>query len=153
MVKITRKKAIRDLIVSQPIENQASLVELLKEKYGIVTNQSIVSRELRRMNVTKQSYRGTMVYEIKDVDVSREILRHSLVSIEYNETMILVTVLAGVADFVGDYLDAHKDEIKILGTLAGENMIFVMPVSVKKIQESYKLICALLHYKSIKNKE
>ena len=150
--KLSRKSAIKALITSQPVENQGTLVELLKDKYGIMTNQSIVSRDLRELNVSKQRYKDTMIYELKEVDVSKEILRNSIISIEHNEVMVLVTVLPGVAAFVGDYIDANRDGAKILGTIAGENMIFVMPVSVNKINDSYESLCALLHYKPLKHK-
>ncbi len=150
--KLSRKSAIKALITSQPVENQGTLVELLKNKYGIMTNQSIVSRDLRELNVSKQQYKDTMIYELKEVDVSKEILRNSIISIEHNEVMMLVTVLPGVAAFVGDYIDANRDGAKILGTIAGENMIFVMPVSIKKINDSYESLCALLYYKPLKHK-
>ena len=129
---LLRRKAIRELIKVNPIENQATLVQLLKEKYGIETNQSIVSRDLNDMEVSKHKYKDTMIYETKEVDVSKEILRLGIINIEHNEHLIVVTVLPGLAAFVGDYLDAEKEQLNVLGTIAGENMIFIAPKTIKK---------------------
>lgn len=149
---LLRRKAIKELIKTNPIENQASLVQLLKEKYGIETNQSIVSRDLSDMSVSKQKYKDTMIYELKEVDASKEILRLGVVSVEHNENLIVVTVLPGLAAFVGDYLDAEKEQLNLLGTLAGENMIFIAPRTVKKINETFKKVCELLHFKPLEDK-
>lgn len=144
----TRKKIIVDLIKRYPIENQDMLVELLKNEYNIETNQSVVSRDLRELGVTKYRFKDTMIYELKEVDVAKEILRLGVVSIVHNESTIIVNTLAGLAPYIGDFLDQHIDK-GILGTLAGENAVFVAPQSTKNIKTVFETICQLVHYKKI----
>lgn len=144
---LQRRKAIKELITSQAVENQVMLVQLLKEKYDITSNQSIVSRDLQEMGISKKKYKDLMIYELQEVDPSKEILRLGILNIEHNEVMIVVTVLPGLAAFVGDYLDSEREELGVLGTMAGENMIFVAPTSIKIIEDVYKKVSLFLFFK------
>lgn len=145
-----RHEALQELIKTYPVENQAMLVTLLKEKYGIDTNQSIVSRDLHDLEVSKQKYKDTTIYELKSIDASKEILRLGVKDVVHNESLIVIKTLAGLADFVGDYLDAQK-EASILATLAGENVVFVTPSSVHKTETVFKMVCKLVHFKQKEN--
>jgi transcriptional regulator of arginine metabolism len=144
---VVRKEAIQELINSYPVENQEKLVELLKEEYGIATNQSIVSRDLRELNVTKRKLKDKMVYELQELDVQKEILRLGITDVVHNDMLIVIKTLPGLAAFVGDYLDL-QDDIGILATLAGENVVFVTPRSIKNINEVFTVLCQLVHFKS-----
>ena len=123
---LQRQEAIKELIQNHPIEDQETLVEMIKKKYGIEANQSIISRDLRQLGVSKHLVNNKMIYELKEHDASREILRLAIIDIEHNETLIVIKTLPGLADFVGDYLDMHE-ELPILGNIAGENTVFVAP--------------------------
>lgn len=146
MVKKTRQEAIKELIKKHPIEEQATLVQLIKDTYGIETNQSIISRDLRAMGVSKQKIGSKMVYELKDIDASREILHLGVLAVDRNETTIVIKTLPGLAAFVGDFLDMHED-LAILGTIAGENTVFVAPRIIKEIETTFNQICTILHVK------
>lgn len=148
---IARKEAIQELIKAYPIENQEAIVELLKEKYGITTNQSIVSRDLRELNVTKRKLKDTLIYELQELNVHKEILRLGVVDVLHNETMIIVKTLPGLAPFVGDYLDTFEG-IDLLATLAGENVVFITPLSIKNIDKVFEAICNLVHFKPFTKK-
>lgn len=152
-VKIaSRQEAIKELIQTYEITDQHKLIELLKLKYGIETNQTIISRELHKLGVTKTPVENKLIYELPEekADPAKEILRLAITKVVHNETLIIVHTLAGLADFVGDYLDAHGNTIDILGTLAGENVVFVTPTSIKNIEQVYNDVCKLL---LIKHKE
>lgn len=144
--KITRLDAIKELIKNRPIEDQGTLVQLIKDTYGIDTNQSIVSRDLRAMGVTKRAVGDKLIYELEEVDASREILRLAVVDIQHNESMIVIKTLPGLAAFVGDFLDM-REELEILGTVAGENTLFVVPKKVKDMEKLFSEVCKVLYYK------
>ena len=143
---IPRKEAIKKLIKQYPVENQDMLVDLLQKKYGIITNQSVVSRDLREFGVTKRRCKETMMYELKEVDIKKEILRLGVLDLLHNESMIVVQTLTGFAPFVGDFLDQRTD-IGVLATLAGENVVFVTPISTKNIKEVFEAICQAVYFK------
>lgn len=145
--KVTRRHdAIRELIRTTPIEDQQTLVELMKNRYNIETNQSIISRDLRALGVTKSLSRNKMIYELPATDASQEILKLAIVDIVHNESTIIVKTLPGLASFVGDYLDMQSS-IEIAGTLAGENTVFVAPISIRRIQEVAGDIARILNFK------
>lgn len=130
-----RQQAIRSLIGARKIADQQSLLELLDKEYNIQTSQAVISRDLRSLGVVKKSVNGQIMYDNVD-DPSKDLLRKAIISIAHNEALIVVTTLAGCAAFVGDYIDAHK-HLGILGTLAGENVVFVTPVSIRDIDQLY----------------
>lgn len=142
---LERQTAIKELIQSHSIEDQQTLVEMIKKKYGIETNQSIVSRDLRQLGVTKHSVNNKLIYELKEYDASREILRLAIVDIDCNESLIVIKTLPGLADFVGDYLDMQED-LPILGNIAGENTIFVTPRAKTKIENLFKEVSKILYF-------
>jgi len=142
---IKRQEAIKELISSHAISDQQVLVRLLKLNYGIETTQAVISRDLRHLGVSKQPVGDTVAYELKSIDATKEILRLGVVSIAHNETTITIKTLPALAAFVADYLDAHQEALNILGTMAGENIVFALPKSIKKIEATYENICTLLH--------
>lgn len=144
----TRHEAIKELIKTHPIEDQETLVELIKKKYGIETNQSIVSRDLRQLGASKHLVNNRMIYEVKEYDASREILRLAIIEVDHNETLVVIKTLPGLADFVGDYLDM-QEELPILGNIAGENTLFVAPRAKTSISTLYKQICQVLYFKEL----
>lgn len=153
-IKLTeRQKAIKELIQTYEITDQHKLIELLKLKYGIETNQTIISRELHKLGVTKTPVENKLIYELPEekADPAKEILRLAVTKVAHNESLIVVHTLAGLADFVGDYLDAHGETTSILATLAGENVVFVAPKSIKDIVSTYDEVCKLLLIKQQKD--
>ncbi|MES2199993.1 MAG: hypothetical protein V4489_07480 [Chlamydiota bacterium] len=141
-----RQDAIKELVSKELISDQKRLVERLLSVYGIETNQVTVSRDLGKLGIIKKRIKGELFYELPSTDVQTQILNLALLSIEYNETMIVIKTQPALADFVGDCLDRHKD-LQILGCLAGENTVFVAPKSIKDIQQVYLSICEKFSFK------
>jgi transcriptional regulator of arginine metabolism len=144
-----RQQAIKELISEHPISDQNQIVDLLRVKYGIKTNQTVISRDLRKLGVIKKMLEGTMVYEMAEVDVQTEIFRLALVDIDYNETMIVIKTHPGLSAFVGDHLDQFTD-LNILGCLAGENVVFIVPKKISEIAKTFDAICKKLQIKNRK---
>ncbi len=148
-----RQNAIKELIQTYEITDQHKLIELLKLKYGIETNQTIISRELHKLGVTKTPVENKLIYELPEekTDPAKEILRLAIVKIVHNEALIVVHTLAGLADFVGDYIDAHSATTSVLATLAGENVVFVTPKSITHTVKTYEELCKILLIKQVKD--
>lgn len=140
---VERQDAIKSLIGAYKIADQQSLLELLEKEYNIQTSQAVVSRDLRSLGVVKKSVNGHIMYDNID-DPSKELLRRTIIDITHNEAIIVITTLAGCAAFVGDYIDAHK-HLGILGTLAGENAVFVTPTSICDTEKVYLSLKNLMH--------
>ena len=142
----TRLEAIKQLLSEEAVTDQRLLVDLLKDKFKITTNQSVLSRDLRRLGVLKKEINNKLCYIIPTLDVNVELLKLAILDIKYNETTIVIKTFPGLADFVGDNIDQQED-MDILGCLAGENVVFIACKSIKSIQEIYHLICKKLHFK------
>ena len=141
-----RRKAIKKLIDSELVENQHALVDLLKKRFDIETTQAVISRDLREMGVTKRSVDNRLIYETHTVDPSREILRLGVLDIEHNEQMIVIKTMPGMAAFVADVIDI-SDDIGVMGTLSGENVVFVAPRNIKQIKNVFEQLCSILYIK------
>ena len=138
----TRQDAIKELIKTFAVSDQEALVKLLAKHYNIQTNQAAVSRDLQKLGVVKK--KGG--YEVPGLDVTAEILKLALVDIVYNESLIVIKTYPALADFVGDYVDAQTD-LPVLGCLSGENVVFVTPLFIKHIKQTYLTLCKKLHFK------
>lgn len=148
---LIRQEAIKKLISEILISEQKTLVSLLKEKFGIKTNQSVLSRDLRKLGIIKKEVNQQLVYTLPNSSVIDEILKLSIIDIKYNETIIVINTQPGLAAFVADFID-QKASTDTLGCLAGENVVFIACHSIKNIEETYKIICQKLNFKNITNK-
>lgn len=142
----TRIEALKHLIENEEFSDQKSLIEALFERYGIETNQAAISRDLHKLGVVKKKIGDNLIYKIGEIDPKVEILKLGVEKIVANEAIIVVHTISGLADFVGDYIDEHAHEIEIIGTIAGENVVFVTPGSIHQIKTILTQLCKLLHY-------
>ena len=120
-----RQRALRDLLKQEPLRDQETVVRRLAEVYGIQTTQAVISRDLQAIGAAKKASKGGGCYVLPEEDLQVEILKRAVVDVRHNETMVCIVTGAGLAAFVGDWLD-HSD-LDILGCLAGENVVFVAP--------------------------
>ncbi len=141
-----RQIAIEKLVKAYAVEDQPALIDLLKKEYNISTNQAAISRDIRKLGIYKRLRGEVMVYEMPTVDTVTEILHYAVQSCQHNEGMIVIKTVSGTADLVGDFIDAQND-LGVLGTIAGENTVFVLPITIKNIDQVFKSICQRLKIK------
>lgn len=140
-----RLKSLKELIREGEPSTQDELVKALRKRDFDVT-QSTVSRDLRRIGAVRSTnIDGDIVYLLADEqkvlppEVSEDL--GVLVSdIDANESMIVMHTTAGAASLVARYLDSMRSYLEILGTLAGDDTIFIVPESTKKISKVMKMI-------------
>ncbi len=134
MTKQPRHFTIRELITSKEISSQHQLRRELQKK-GFVVTQATLSRDLHELGVSRITTTSGSKY-ILSRDRNRQDIRllsgKEIISIDNNETAIVIHTLPGCANAVAQYIDAQNYE-GILGTVAGDDTILVIPKSVKKI--------------------
>lgn len=128
---------------------QHTLCEALNQK-GYHINQSKISRLLRKINAVKsKNEHGELVYclphDIMPPSIST-LLNELVIDIVANEAMIIIKTSPGSASLIARIMD-HK-KCQILGTIAGDDTIFVAPESIKKINEVTQLISKELGFLS-----
>jgi transcriptional regulator of arginine metabolism len=133
--------ALRELLSSGFAGTQEDISEALRER-GIEVNQSTVSRALKRLAAVKQAEGDAIVYRLP-----REVTRANytgsisdlVLSVEHNETMIIIRTVAGSASFVGEFLD-HAHLKLMLGSIAGDDTLFIAPRSTRDIEPTLREI-------------
>lgn len=130
-MKSTRQAAILNLIDKHDIRTQKDLAERLMLQ-GFNVTQATVSRDIKEMRLLKVlSGMGEYKYATADQaehSVSDRFVRmfvDSVISIQAAGNIIVIKTLAGSANVAGEAIDSMRWP-EILGTLSGDNTIFVI---------------------------
>lgn len=145
MNKLQRHFVIKEIIQSQIVSSQEELAALLKKK-GFDVTQATLSRDLAELGVSRIHTEKGMQYTINGHHEETKItplVTREVSSIEHNEVLIVIRTLPGRAQGVASYLDSLRNPM-ILGTVAGDDTVFVTPASVKKIASIEKHLKELL---------
>jgi transcriptional regulator of arginine metabolism len=141
---LNRVALLRRLLTQGKMTTQEDLVgELLRQKFHVT--QSTVSRDLRRLGAVKVSDpSGRIVYRLPDdlmisAPVPTSNLRNLIQEIEHNGALIVIRTTPGSASLVARHLDNTKPN-GILGTIAGDDTIFVAPATMKQIAKTVEAI-------------
>lgn len=130
-MKNARQTAILSLIEKYDIETQEDLAARLREM-SIVVTQATVSRDIKELRLLKVlSPKGTYKYATSDKGdhgLSERFARmfvDSVLSIQYAGNIIVIKTLSGSANAACEAIDSMRWP-EIMGTMAGENTIFVI---------------------------
>lgn len=138
-----RLGVLRNLLKEGTLSTQDELCEKLKRK-GLSVTQSTVSRDLRKVGAVKVlDAEGRTVYRLSDeefepVNVSSPLSTH-IHSVDYNDSLVVVRTTAGSASLVARNLDRIRPS-EIMGTIAGDDTIFIAPGKRKTPAITAKLV-------------
>jgi transcriptional regulator of arginine metabolism len=148
MDKQNRQFAIKQIITHQVISSQDELCQAL-EKSGFAVTQATLSRDMKELGIarvnTAAGHRYILHVESEEHRLT-SLIGYEIESIDANESMIVIKTLPGRAQGVAEIIDSVRHPA-VLGTLAGDNTIFVTPSSVTKIAEIQKLLKNLMTQK------
>jgi transcriptional regulator of arginine metabolism len=136
MNKQGRMYAIREIISTVGVRNQEELRRHLGRR-GYRVTQATLSRDMRDLGVGKVSSGGGIRYVLPaeaEALTLRPIVGAEVVSIMANESVIVIKTLPGCASTVGEFIDV-KPHPDIIGTVAGDNTVLVVPSSTRKTTE------------------
>ena len=138
---------LRILLTKGKVTTQEEICSSL-ENLGHPINQSKVSRLLRKVGAIKtKNENGQIVYRLPQEPappILSDQLSSLIIDITNNETTIIVYTSPGSAQLIARVLDYHKEKLQILGTIAGDDAIFIAPKSIKTINTSIDEIRSLL---------
>ena len=133
-------QAFKDLLKQEQFGSQGDIVEALKRQGFDNISQSKVSRMLSKHGAVRtRNARQEMVYCLPaelGVPTAKSPLRQLVLDIEYNEVMIIVRTSPGAAQLIARLLDSLSKSDGVLGTIAGDDTIFIAPTNVGKIEET-----------------
>jgi transcriptional regulator of arginine metabolism len=129
---------LRQIILNEEISSQNDICKSLLAS-GHVASQSKVNRLLKKIGAIKiKNEKNIVVYKIPHESVlplMTDSILSLIVNINSNETVIVIDTLPGGANVVARMLDYNKNNFEIMGTIAGDDSIVVLPISIKKIDE------------------
>lgn len=126
-----RRAVIRQLLRDHRVGTQEELGELL-EKRGYEVTQATLSRDLARLKARRLTLpEGGSVYELEEFRAGEgtdglEGLRHLVVAVDYNDSLVVMKTAAGSASAVANGLDRARLGT-VLGSIAGDDTIFLAP--------------------------
>ncbi len=123
----TALEVLREILAKKGAGTQEDLRTEL-EKQGFEVNQSTISRNLRKLGAIKIfNPSGDACYKLPDEEVLPAVessLSDLVIEIVHNDTLIVIHTRPGSASLIARNLD-HFDAGNILGTIAGDDTIFV----------------------------
>ena len=147
MVENDLMSDLRELLLEGKVTTQENICDALGE-LGHSVNQSKVSRLLRKVGAVKsKDEQGAVVYRLPKEPApptTSSQLSDLIIDIVCNETNIIVHTSPGSAQLIGRVLDYNKSKIEILGSIAGDDTVFIAPKSIYKIDQTVTEIKSLL---------
>lgn len=130
-------KAFKSLLKEERFGSQSDIVDALKSQGFDNISQSKVSRLLTRFGAVRtRNANQDMVYCLPaeiGVPTAKSPLSQLVLDIEHNESMVIIHTSPGAAQLIARLLDSVGKAQGVLGTIAGDDTIFIAPVKVSDI--------------------
>ena len=132
-MKAMRLAKIVELVEKNEIYTQEDLLVLLA-KEGISTTQATISRDIKELNLVKTitedgKYKYTTTRKKKSDSMEKKIRAvfvESVISVDYALNTVVIKCHTGMANAACASLDSMAEMEGIVGTLAGDDTIFVL---------------------------
>lgn len=134
--KKERQFIIKKIVQQEKIANQGTLLKKLHQR-GFKTTQATLSRDLHNMGIVRVPTLEGYRYAISEEEGGHffgKIVGMEILGVYHNECNLVIRTITGRAKGVALYID-HLRHKNILGTVAGENTVLVIPDQVSSIPE------------------
>jgi len=133
-------QAFKELLKQEQFGSQGDIVDDLKSQGFDNISQSKVSRMLSKYGAVRtRNARQEMVYCLPaelGVPTAKSPLRQLVLDIEHNDVMIIIRTSPGAAQLIARLLDSLSKSDGVLGTIAGDDTIFIAPTDVNQIKQT-----------------
>lgn len=124
-------EAFKSLLREEKFGSQSEIVHALQEMGFEHINQSKVSRMLSKFGAVRtRNTKMEMVYQLPmelSVPTTSSPLKNLVIDIDHNDVLIVIHTSPGAAQLIARLLDSIGKAEGILGTIAGDDTIFVTP--------------------------
>ncbi|WP_067520267.1 transcriptional regulator ArgR [Endozoicomonas ascidiicola] len=139
--------AFRQLLKEERCGSQGQIVSVLQEQGFENISQSKVSRMLSRFGAVRaRNALNDLVYclppEMGKLDSSIAV-KDLVEDIAHNETMIVIKTSPGAAQMIARLLDSIGTKGGIMGCVAGDDTILVVPTTIQDVDEITRNISEL----------
>ena len=140
-------KAFKALLKEEKFSSQGEIVAALQEQGFDNINQSKVSRMLTKFGAVRtRNAKMEMVYCLPaelGVPTTSSPLKNLVLDIDHNDFVIVIKTSPGAAQLIARLLDSIGKPEGILGTIAGDDTIFVTPTKETTIKSLLEQIQTL----------
>ena len=138
-----RREAVARLLRARRIGTQEELLEALGRE-GFRATQATLSRDLARLGARRVHGPSGSFYEVDGGSADRLApLRGLVLSVEANGSTVVVRTAVGAASAVARAVDDARLP-EVLGTIAGDDTIFVAPAGAQRPARVAARLAALL---------
>ena len=140
-------KAFKDLLKAESYGSQGEIVDALKHAGFDSISQSKISRMLSKFGAVRtRNARGDMVYCLPPelgMPTAKSPLKQLVLDIVHNNVMLIIRTSPGAAQLIARLLDSLSQKDGVLGTIAGDDTIFIAPANVDQIEDLKQRVEAL----------
>ena len=140
-------QAFKDLLNQEQFSSQGDIADALKAQGFENISQSKVSLMLSKFGAVRtRNARQEMVYCLPaelGMPTAKSPLKQLVLDIEHNDVMIIIRTSPGAAQLIARLLDSLSKSDGVLGTIAGDDTIFIAPTDVKAIKQTISRLEAL----------
>ncbi|MBD1584200.1 transcriptional regulator ArgR [Pseudoalteromonas sp. S16_S37] len=140
-------KAFKALLKEENFGSQGEIVDALKDQGFDNVSQSKVSRMLSKFGAVRtRNAKQEMVYCLPaemGVPTAKSPLRQLVIDIMHNEMMIIIRTSPGAAQLIARLLDSLGTADGVLGTIAGDDTIFIAPAKISEIDATLERVKTL----------
>ena len=130
-------RAFKELLNQERFGSQSEIVDALKKQGFTGINQSKISRMLTKFGAVRtRNTKMEMVYCLPgelSVPNTSSPLKNLVLDVDYNDMLIVIKTSPGAAQLIARLLDSIGKSEGILGTIAGDDTIFITPTRGTKI--------------------
>ena len=133
--KLARQNIVKEFLTTRIISSQEQLMQLLKAE-GVRVTQATLSRDFAELGVVRTFNDYGVRYVLSSDESGQQLSKLiglEIMRVDFNENMIVIRTLAGRAQGVAHFIDRMNKE-EILGTIAGDDTVLVIPNVTKNIQ-------------------
>lgn len=132
-------KAFKEVLKAETYGSQGEIVGVLKGMGFENISQSKVSRMLSKFGAVRaRNAKGDMVYCLPPelgMPTAKSPLKQLVLDVEHNGVMIIIRTTPGAAQLIARLLDSLGRSDGVLGTIAGDDTIFIAPSDIEQIEE------------------
>lgn len=140
-------KAFKEILKAENFGSQGEIVDSLKEQGFDNISQSKVSRMLSKFGAVRtRNARGDMVYCLPPelgMPTAKSPLKQLVLDIVHNNVMVIIRTSPGAAQLIARLLDSLSQKDGVLGTIAGDDTIFIAPANINEIEDLRRRVEAL----------
>lgn len=140
-------KTFKILLKEERYSSQGEIVVALQEAGFKNINQSKVSRMLTKFGAVRtRNAKMETVYCLPvelSVPSTTSPLKNLVIDIDYNDYLLVIHTTPGAAQLIARLLDSVGKAEGILGTIAGDDTIFITPAPGFTIEQLYNVVINL----------